>query len=41
MDETKPAPDAPISKHDAVIYRDGLMIMFLAFIPIRHKSHCT
>ena len=38
MDETKPAPDAPISKHDAVIYRDGLMIMFLAFIPIRRKN---
>ena len=38
MDETKPAPDAPISKHDAVIYRDGLMIAFLAFIPIRRKN---
>ena len=38
MDESKPAPDAPISKHDAVRYRDGLMIAFLAFIPMRRKN---
>ena len=37
MDEAKSA-GAPISKHDAVIYRDGLMIAFLAFIPIRRKN---
>jgi integrase len=41
MDEAKPATDAPISKHDAVTYRDGLMIAFLAFIPIRRKNLAT
>lgn len=38
MDEAKPAADVPISKRDAVTYRDGLMIAFLAFIPIRRKN---
>ena len=38
MDESKPAPGTPISKDDAVRYRDGLMIALLAFIPIRRKN---
>ena len=38
MDENKPAPGTPISKDDAVRYRDGLMIALLAFIPIRRKN---
>ena len=38
MDESKPAPGTPISKDDAVRYRDGLMIALVAFIPIRPKN---
>jgi hypothetical protein len=38
MDESKPRADTPISMDDAVRYRDGLMIAFLAFIPIRRKN---
>ena len=38
MDESKPTPGTPISKDDAVRYRDGLMIALLAFIPIRRKN---
>ena len=38
MDESKPAPGTPISKHDALRYRDGLMIALLAFIPLRRKN---
>ena len=38
MDESKPAPDVPISKNNAIRYRDGLMIALLAFIPIRRKN---
>jgi hypothetical protein len=38
MDESKPAPGTSISMHDAVRYRDGLMIALLAFIPMRRKN---
>ena len=38
MDESKPTPGTPISKDDAVRYRDGLMIALLAFIPLRRKN---
>ena len=38
MDESKPAPGAPISIEDAVQYRDGLMVALLAFIPLRRKN---
>jgi integrase len=38
MDETKPTSNTPISKNDAVRYRDGLMAALLAFIPIRRKN---
>jgi len=38
MDETKPTAGTPISLEDAVRYRDGLMVAFLAFVPIRRKN---
>jgi integrase/recombinase XerD len=38
MDESKPSPNTPISKKDAAQYRDGLMIVLLASIPIRRKN---
>ena len=38
MDESKPTAATPIRMADAVRYRDGLMIAFLAFIPIRRKN---
>jgi integrase/recombinase XerD len=38
MDESKPQPDTPIRMDDAVRYRDGFMIAFLALIPIRRKN---
>src|SRR5262245_9221374 len=38
MDKSKPTPGTPISKEDAVCYRDGLMIALLAFIPPRRKN---
>jgi integrase/recombinase XerD len=38
MDESKPTPDTPIGKEDAVLYRDGLMIALLAFAPLRRKN---
>jgi integrase/recombinase XerD len=38
MDERKPEPGTPISMHDAVHYRDGLMVALLAFVPIRRKN---
>jgi integrase/recombinase XerD len=38
MDESKPTLDAPITKDDAVRYRDGLMIALLAFVPLRRKN---
>ena len=38
VDENQPALGAPISKNSAVLYRDGLMISLLAFIPIRRKN---
>jgi integrase/recombinase XerD len=41
MDESKPKPNAPISKKDAAQYHDGLMIALLAFVPIRRKNVAT
>ena len=38
MDESQPAAVTPISKRDAVRYRDGLMIALLAFIPLRRRN---
>src|SRR5262249_59128513 len=38
MDESKPAPGTAISRADAIRFRDGLMIAFLAFIPPRRKN---
>jgi len=38
MDESKPEPGTPISMHDAIHFRDGLMVALLAFIPLRHKN---
>jgi integrase/recombinase XerD len=38
MDESKPTADSPFSIDDAIRYRDGLMIAFLAFIPLRRKN---
>jgi hypothetical protein len=36
--ETKAESGVPISKNDAVLFRDGLMIAVLAFIPIRRRN---
>ena len=41
MDESKPEPGTPISMHDAVHYRDGLMVAVLAFIPIRPRNFAS
>jgi integrase/recombinase XerD len=38
MGESKPKPTGPLSKKDAVQYRDGLMIALLAFVPLRRKN---
>jgi integrase len=38
MEGSKPVIGTPISIHDAIRYRDGLMIALLAFIPIRRKN---
>ena len=38
MDDSKPASGTPISMHDAINYRDGLMAAFLAFIPLRPRN---
>jgi hypothetical protein len=38
VDESKPTRGTPISKEDAVRYRDGLMIALLAFIQPRRKN---
>ena len=38
MDESKRPPGTPISLHDAVRYRDGMLAAFVAFIPIRPKN---
>ncbi len=38
MNESKPQPDASLDVHQAVAYRDGLMIALLAFVPIRPKN---
>jgi integrase/recombinase XerD len=38
MDKCKIEPGTQISMDDAIRYRDGLMIAFVAFIPIRPKN---
>jgi integrase/recombinase XerD len=38
MDESQPPLGSPISRADALRYRDGLIIAFLAFVPIRRKN---
>jgi integrase len=38
MEDNKPRPCAKLDVRQAVAYRDGLMIAFLAFIPIRPKN---
>src|ERR1700693_1488795 len=38
MDESKSAPACPISKQDAVNYRDGFLAAFVAFIPVRLRN---
>jgi integrase len=38
MDENKPQPGASLNVHQAVAYRDGLMIAVLAYVPIRPKN---
>jgi integrase len=38
MEENKPQPDASLDVHQAVAYRDGLMIAVLAYVPIRPKN---
>ena len=38
MDESQPPLGTPISRMDALRYRDGLIIAFLAFVPIRSKN---
>jgi len=38
MDESQPPLGTPISRTDALRYRDGLVVAFLAFVPIRRKN---
>jgi integrase len=38
MDESQPPLGTPIGRMDALRYRDGLIIAFLAFVPIRRKN---
>jgi integrase len=38
MEDNKPRPCAKLDVRQAVAYRDGLMIAFVAFIPIRPKN---
>ena len=38
MDESTPTEGIRISRSDAVRFRDGLMIAFLAFVPIRRRN---
>lgn len=38
MGESKATPENPISKDNAILFRDGLMIALLAFIPLRRKN---
>jgi hypothetical protein len=38
MEESKPRPDNPIRKRDAIQYRDGLLIALAAFIPTRRRN---
>lgn len=37
MEESKPKPGSPVSKRNAIKYRDGLMIALPGCIPIRRK----
>jgi integrase/recombinase XerD len=38
MDESRPALDSQLDIHNAVQYRDGLMIALVAFVPIRPRN---
>ena len=38
MHESQPPLGTPISRTDALLYRDGLIFAFLAFVPIRPKN---
>ena len=38
MEESKPRPGNPVSKRDAIQYRDGLMIALTGCIPLRRKN---
>jgi integrase len=38
MEESRPPVGTPISRRDALRYRDGLIFAFLAFVPIRPKN---
>jgi integrase len=38
MDEVRASPNAPFDIHNAVQYRDGFMLAFLAFVPIRPRN---
>jgi integrase len=38
MEESKRATDTPFSRRQAFLYRDGLIIALLAFIPLRRKN---
>jgi integrase/recombinase XerD len=38
MEESKPKPGSPVSKRNAIKYRDGLIIALPGWIPIRRKN---
>jgi integrase len=38
MDESKPTAGTVISMDDAILYRDGFMFAFVAFVPIRPRN---
>jgi integrase len=38
MDECKPEPNSEMNVHQAVKYRDGLMLGFVVFAPLRPKN---
>ena len=38
MDEVRPVPGGAICLRDAVLYRDGLLIALLAFMPMRRRN---
>jgi integrase len=38
MSESRPVPDSRIRLHNAVRYRDGLLLALLAFMPLRRKN---